>query len=68
MGQLPDRLKRQRGGRAETDQRDDKGFRERLDAAAEAKKALVEKFRAQAGAADSTPDDQQPAQRPSSEK
>jgi hypothetical protein len=68
MGQLSDRLKRQRGGRAETDQRSDKGFRERLDTAAEAKKALLEKFRAQAGSADSAPDDRQPAGRPSDEK
>jgi hypothetical protein len=48
MGQIADRLKRQRGGRVEHVHRDDKGFRERLDAAAEAKKALLEKFRAQA--------------------
>src|ERR1700722_11876683 len=48
MGQIIDRLKRQRGGRVEAGPRDDKGFRERLDAAAEAKKALLAKFRAQA--------------------
>ena len=52
MGQIVDRLKRQRGGQVETSRRDDKGFRARLDAAAEAKKALLEKFRAQAEADD----------------
>ena len=49
MGQIADRLKRQRGSAVENARRDDKGFRERLDTAAEAKKALLEKFRAQAG-------------------
>ena len=58
MGQIADRLKRQRGGRVEHVHRDDKGFRERLDAAAEAKKALLEKFRAQAA-----PDDPEVVER-----
>lgn len=58
MGQIADRLKRQRGGRVENARHDDKGFRERLDAAAEAKKALLAKFRAQAG-----PDDPAVAER-----
>jgi hypothetical protein len=49
MGQIADRLKRQRGGPVESGHQGDKGFRERLNAAAEAKKALLEKFRAQAG-------------------
>jgi membrane protein involved in colicin uptake len=49
MGQIADRLKRQRGGTVESGHQGDKGFRERLNAAAEAKKALLEKFRAQAG-------------------
>ena len=49
MGQIADRLKRQRGGRVENGHHEYKGFRDRLNAAAEAKKALLEKFRAKAG-------------------
>jgi hypothetical protein len=49
MGQIADRLKRQRGGPVENAYQDDKGFRERLNAAAEAKKVLLERFRAKAG-------------------
>jgi hypothetical protein len=58
MGQIADRLKRQRGGRVENGHHEDKGFRDRLNAAAEAKKALLEKFRAKAG-----PDDPAVAER-----
>jgi hypothetical protein len=67
MGQIADRLKRQRGGKVESSRHEDKGFRERLNAAADAKKALLDKFRAQAGPEDPAVVERQAARKAVSE-
>jgi Family of unknown function (DUF6481) len=48
MGAITGGMNRQRAGKIVNTQQDDKGFRERLNAAAEAKKAALDKFRARA--------------------
>ena len=50
MGARANDMSRQRAGSLSNGHHDDKGFRERLTAAAEAKKAALEKFRARPGA------------------
>src|SRR5258707_7358750 len=52
MGAGANGMNRQRAGKIPNGPQDDKGFRERLNAAAEAKKAALEKFRARAGTDD----------------
>jgi hypothetical protein len=52
MGASAGGMNRQRAGRIANAHQDDKGFRERLNTAAAAKKAALEKFRARAGADD----------------
>jgi hypothetical protein len=67
MGQIADRLKRQRRGKVESSRHEDKGFRERLNVAADAKKALLDKFRAQAGSEDPAVVERQAARKAVSE-
>ena len=52
MGAITDGTNRQRAGKIVNSHQDDKGFRDRLNAAAAAKKAALEKFRAKARADD----------------
>jgi len=50
MGAITGGPNRQRAGKIVNGHQDDKGFRDRLNAAAEAKKAALERFRAKARA------------------